>query len=268
MDTDYLQRFGGIARLYGMAGLQRLHDAHVCVVGVGGVGSWVVEALARSGVGALTLIDLDDVCITNVNRQLPALDGTVGRPKVQVLAERIALINPACQVNQVLEFVGESNAARLLDGGFHLVIDAVDRMSIKSVIIGTCFNLKIPVVTIGSAGGRRDPTLVRCADLGYSANDLLLQQVRRKLRGDYGFAKSDNGKAAPMGIPCVFSNEKPVFPRSDGTCSLEPEAGTETGLRLDCSAGFGAATHVTGAFAFAAAAEAVRLLVTAPQTTP
>ena len=268
MDTDYLQRFGGIARLYGMAGLQRLHDAHVCVVGVGGVGSWVVEALVRSGVGALTLIDLDDLCVTNINRQLPALDGTIGLPKVQVLAERAALINPACLVHQVLEFVGEANAARLLDGGFDLVIDAVDRMSIKSVIIATCVAKEIPVITVGSAGGRRDPTLVRCVDLGFSANDLLLQQVRRKLRGDYGFAKSDNGKAAPMGIASVFSNEKPVFAHSNGTCSLVPEAGTEAGLRLDCAAGFGAATHVTGAFAFAAAGEALRQLTADPRTAP
>lgn len=268
MDTDYLQRFGGIARLYGMAGLQRLHDAHVCVVGVGGVGSWIVEALARSGVGALTLIDLDDVCITNVNRQLPALEGTIGRSKVEVLAERVALINPACRVTQVLEFVSENNAARLLDGGFTLVVDAVDRMSIKAVIIGTCVARGLPVVTVGSAGGRRDPTLVRRADLGLAANDLLLQQVRRKLRQDYGFAKSDNGRAIVMNVPCVFSNEKPVFPRSDGSCSLEPEEGGEKGLRLDCSAGFGAATHVTGAFAFAAAAEAVDRLTADPQTKP
>ncbi len=260
MDTDYLQRFSGIARLYGREGLQRLHDAHVCVIGVGGVGSWIVEALARSGVGALTLIDLDDVCITNINRQLPALDGAIGKPKVQVLAERIALINPACRVQQVLEFVSEANAERLLDGGFNLVVDAVDRMSIKAAIIATCTAKQLPVVTVGSAGGRRDPTQIRSADLGFSGNDLLLQQVRRKLRADHGFAKSDNGKAILMGVPCVFSNEKPVFPHSDGTCSMEPEAGTETGLRLDCSAGFGAATHVTGAFAFAATAEAMRLL--------
>jgi tRNA A37 threonylcarbamoyladenosine dehydratase len=263
MDTDYLQRFSGIARLYGKDGLQRLHDAHVCVIGVGGVGSWIVEALARSGVGSLTLIDLDDVCITNVNRQLPALDGTIGRSKVHVLAERVGLINPACRVQQVLEFVSESNAERLLDGGFSLVIDAVDRMSIKAAIIATCTAKGLPVVTVGSAGGRRDPTQIKSADLGLSGNDPLLQQVRRKLRIDHGFAKSDNGKALLMGVPCVFSNEKPVFPHSDGSCSLEPEAGAETGLRLDCSAGFGAATHVTGAFAFAAAAEAMRLLTTA-----
>lgn len=263
MTDDYLQRFSGIARLYGSEGLRRLHDAHVCVIGVGGVGSWVVEALARSGVGALTLIDLDDVCITNVNRQLPALDGTVGLPKVQVLAQRVALINPACRVAQVLEFVSESNVERLLDTPFSFVVDAVDRMSIKSAIIGNCTLKGLPVITLGSAGGRRDPSKIKVVDLGLSGSDLLLQQVRRKLRQDYGFAKSDDGKAVVMNVPCVFSTEKPMFPRADGTCSLEQEPGTESGLRLDCSAGFGAATHLTGAFAFAAVGEVLRRLTEA-----
>ncbi|MFZ4594089.1 MAG: tRNA threonylcarbamoyladenosine dehydratase [Verrucomicrobiaceae bacterium] len=255
---SHLQRFGGIARLYGRAGLQRLHDAHVCVIGVGGVGSWVVEALARSGVGALTLIDLDDVCVTNINRQLPAMEDTIGRPKVSVLAQRVALINPECRVTEVLQFIGESNAAELLKEPFSFVVDAVDRMSIKSCIIGTCRAKGLPVITIGSAGGRREPTLIKLTDLGLSGHDLLLQQVRRKLRQDHGFPKSTDGKAIMMQVPCVFSIEKPVFAWADGTCSLEEEPGTEAGLRLDCASGFGAATHVTGAFAFAAAAHVVR----------
>ncbi len=258
MTDDYLLRFSGISRLYGSEGLRRLHDAHVCVIGVGGVGSWVVEALARSGVGALTLIDLDDVCITNVNRQLPAMDGTVGLPKVQVLAQRVMLINPACRVTQVLEFVSETNCDSLLSHGFTFVVDAVDRMSIKSAIIGNCTRKGLPVITLGSAGGRRDPSKIKVVDLGLSGSDLLLQQVRRKLRQDYGFAKSDDGKPVVMNVPCVFSTEKPMFPRADGTCSLEQEPGAESGLRLDCSAGFGAATHLTGAFAFAAVGEVLR----------
>ncbi len=257
MTEGWLQRFGGIARLYGMAGLERLSRAHVCVIGVGGVGSWIVEALVRSGIGALTLIDLDDVCITNVNRQLPALDGTIGLPKVQVLAERMALINPECKVTQVLEFVSENNASRLLAENYDFVIDAVDRMSIKAVIIAICKERGVPVFTLGSAGGRRDPSLIKVVDLGLAGHDLLLQQVRRKLRQDYGYAKSDDGKAVFMGVPCAFSTEKPMFPWADGSCSTTPEPGAETGLRLDCAAGFGAATFVTGTFAFAAASEVV-----------
>lgn len=266
MTESYLQRFGGIARLYGRAGLQRLSESHVCIIGVGGVGSWAVEALARSGVGALTLIDLDDVCVTNMNRQLPALDDTVGLAKVRVLAQRVASINPECRVTEVLQFIGENNAAELLREPFSFVVDAVDRMSIKSCIIGRCRVRQLPVITVGSAGGRRDPTLIKVMDLGLSGHDLLLQQVRRKLRQDHGFPKSTDGKALTMEVPCVFSSERPVFAWTDGTCSLEEEPGTEAGIRLDCASGFGAATHVTGAFAFAAAAYVVRAMAEATPT--
>ena len=261
VDEDYLARFGGIGRLYGTAGLAALAAARVCVVGVGGVGSWIVEALARSGIGGLTLIDLDDVCITNINRQLPALTPTIGRPKVSVLAERVRAISPHCEVREVLEFVSETNAPRLLEGPYDYVIDAVDRMSIKAVIIRTCQDLEQPVLTIGSAGGRRDPTLVKVADLGMAGRDPLLQQTRRKLRRDHGYERCNDGTAQEMGVPCVFSTEQPVFPWADGSCSVEQEPGQEPGMRLDCAVGFGAATFVTGAFAFTASAEVVRRLV-------
>ncbi len=260
LSSDYAQRFGGIARLYGRAGLQRLRDSHVCVIGVGGVGSWTVEALARSGIGALTLIDMDDVCITNTNRQLPALSETIGESKVRVLARRIASINPECLVNERIEFFTEANAQSLLEPRFSFVVDAVDRMSVKSSIISACRSRSLPVITCGSAGGRRDPTQIRTCDLGFSGHDLLLQQVRRKLRRDHGFPKSTDGRSVAMDVPCVYSTEAPVFAWSDGTCSIEEEPGTESGLRLDCAAGFGAATHITGVFGFTAAAEVVRVL--------
>jgi tRNA threonylcarbamoyladenosine dehydratase len=256
----YEQRFGGIARLYGTAGLQQLRAAHVCIIGVGGVGSWIVEALARSGVGILTLVDMDDVCITNTNRQLPALNHTVGRPKVEVLAERVAQIHPECSIHARAEFITESRAQQQLDHGFSYIIDAVDRMSVKAAIIHAAQQLHTPVLTCGSAGGRRDATQIRITDLGLAGQDPLLQQTRRKLRRDYSWPKSADGKALPMDVACVFTTEQPVFPWADGSCSTSPEPGAETGLRLDCSAGFGAATHVTGAFAFAAAGEALRAL--------
>jgi tRNA A37 threonylcarbamoyladenosine dehydratase len=262
MDSTYQQRFGGIARLYGSAALQRLRAAHICIIGVGGVGSWIVEALARTGIGALTLIDMDDVCITNINRQLPALDSTIGQLKVSVLAQRVAAINPECRVHQVPEFITPGNVERHIAPGYTCVVDAVDRMSIKAIIIATCHAQNVPVITLGSAGGRRDPTQIRVTDLGLSGNDLLLQQVRRKLRKDHGWAKSDDGRALLMGIPCVFTNERPVHAWADGTCAATPEPGTDpSGLRLDCATGFGAATHVTGAFAFAAVGEIVRSIV-------
>ena len=252
---DFADRFGGIARLYGTTGLHQLRAAHVCVVGVGGVGSWSVEALVRSGVGTLTLIDLDDVCITNINRQLPALDGTVGRPKISVLAERMKLIHPGCTIHEVPEFVTATNVSTLLAGPFDCVIDGVDRTGIKTATIAHCFQSGQPVVTVGGAGGRRDPTAVRTGDLARSIGDLLLKGVRKRLRRDHGFPK---GEFEHFGVSSIFSAEPQIFPWSDGTCRMEAEEGTS--LRLDCAAGFGAAGFVTGAFGFAAAAEAVRLI--------
>lgn len=260
MEADYTERFGGMGRLFGAAALERLRAAHVAVVGVGGVGSWTVEALARSGVGALTLIDMDDICVTNTNRQLPALSGTVGLPKVRVLAERVRAIHPGCRVTEAVEFLTESTAERLLAAEYDFVVDAVDRMSIKALILEVCRRRGLAVITSGSAGGKRDGTQARVTDLGLAGSDPLLQQVRRKLRRDHGWPSSADGRAVLMGVPCVFSPEKPVFPQADGTCAHEPEAGTEKGLRLDCAAGFGAATFVTGAFGFALAGEVVRRL--------
>ncbi|ATC66005.1 tRNA cyclic N6-threonylcarbamoyladenosine(37) synthase TcdA [Nibricoccus aquaticus] len=263
MDTtslpqDYLNRFGGVARLVGSAGLEKLHAAHVCVIGVGGVGSWAVEGLARSGVGAITMIDLDDVCVTNVNRQLPALDGTVGRPKVAVLAERVRLINPGCRVEVRTEFFTKDSAERLLGGaGFDGVIDAIDGMTQKALLIAECVRRGLRCVTVGGAGGKRDATLVRVGDLGDSHGDGLLRLVRKKLRRDHGFA---GGKGNQYGVRCVSSAEHPVYPWANGTCSTEQEPGSA--LTLDCATGFGTAVWVTAAFGFAAAQEAVGLVVT------
>jgi tRNA A37 threonylcarbamoyladenosine dehydratase len=256
--ADYLERFGGVARLFGADALARLHAAHVCVVGVGGVGSWTVEGLARSGVGALTLIDLDDVCVTNVNRQLPALDGNIGRPKISALAERVRLINPACRVEEVAEFFTETTAARLLAADFDYVVDAVDLMSHKALIIAGCRDHGLPCLTVGAAGGRRDPTQIRAGDLGDAENDLLLRQVRKRLRRDFGFLKGAAKGRMHFGVRCVWSGERPVFPWADGTCAAVAEPGSN--LKLDCATGFGTAVFVTGAFGFVAAGEVVRQL--------
>lgn len=261
MEESYQQRFGGIGRLYGVSAMEKLACSHVAVVGVGGVGSWTVEALVRSGVGRLTLIDMDDVCITNTNRQLPAQADTVGQLKVEVLRSRAQSINPSVEVRVVPEFLTPSNASRLLAGDFDHVVDAVDRMSIKALIIAESRKRDIAVVTSGSAGGRRDPTAVKTTDLGLAGVDPLLRQVRRKLRRDHGFPTSMDGSAISMGISCVFSPEKPVFPNADGTCATVPDDPMEKGLRLDCQEGFGAATFVTGVFGFALAGEVVRQIV-------
>ena len=263
MDPVDLARFGGVGRLYGRDALERLARAHVAVVGVGGVGSWTVEALARSGIGRLTLIDLDDVCITNTNRQLPAIEGETGRPKVEVLARRVRCINPACMVEPVAEFLLPGNADRLLSpaAGYDWLVDAVDRMFIKALILSKAREFRLPVLTVGGAGGRRDATQVRVTDLGRTGGDPLLRQVRRELRRSYGWLP---GAQNAYDVPAVFSSEPQIFPRNDGTVCGEPEPGGN--LRMDCAAGFGAACFVTGTFGFAAAGEIVRQIAEGSRT--
>ena len=259
--TTDIDRFGGVARLYGPEALEKLARTHVSIVGVGGVGSWIVEALARSGIGRLTLIDLDDVCITNTNRQLPAMEGEYGRPKIDVLAERVQRINPGCEVTRHHVFLTESTVADLIRPGCaDFIVDAVDRMTPKALIIAKAREAGIEVVTIGGAGGRRDPTRIRVGDLGATSGDVLLKLVRKKLRRSHGWPQ---GKGHVFGVAAVFSNEIQVYPWSDGQVCDTPEPGSN--LHMDCASGFGAACFVTGAFGFAAAGEIVRrLLIAAP----
>ena len=255
--TDPDPGFGGIARLFSKPALGRLRQAHVAVVGIGGVGSWALEALARSGVGALTLIDLDDICVSNLNRQVHALAGTVGRSKVEVMAERIQSINPACQVRAIPEFFTEANADRLLGADLSGVIDAIDNAGNKCLLIARCRERRLRLICSGGAGGRRDPTAVRSADLADASNDRLLAQVRRQLRREWGFPKAGER----WGVPCVFSLEPPVYPGLDGSiCHQKPKDPTGADLRLNCDAGLGTASFVTGAFGFAAAGLLVREL--------
>lgn len=248
----YERRFGGVGRLYGAAALERLRRAHVCVVGLGGVGSWAVEALARSGIGQLTLVDLDDVCISNVNRQIHALEGELGQPKVEAMTRRVKAINPDCLVRPVHSFFLKSNAEGLFQTRFDAVVDAIDSPSLKGLLIATCKERGIPVVVAGGAGGRQDPTAIEVIDLAFSSGDRLLQQVRRKLRRVYGFPRGDR----PFGVECVISRELPVFPTKQGCVSAERAQAAD--LRLDCSSGFGTASFVTGTFGLVAASRAVR----------
>jgi len=258
--TDLQQRFGGIERLYGAGALDRLARAHVAVVGLGGVGSWAVEALARSGVGAITLVDLDDVCVTNINRQLPALDDTIGRPKAEVLAERVRAINPACRVTARIEFFTEGTAGPLLAGErFDYVIDAIDALKNKALLIARCRAADIRVITCGGAGGRRDATGVRVDDLAFTHRDPLLRYVRKKLRARHGFPRDVE---QPFGVPAVYTQEMPLYPQVDGTVCETPVVGEDTGI--NCASGLGAAAFVTGAFGFAAAGVVVGALVAPP----
>jgi tRNA A37 threonylcarbamoyladenosine dehydratase len=250
--NQYQRRFGGLGRLFGAAGLDRLSRAHVCVVGLGGVGSWAVEALARSGVGELTLVDLDDVCISNVNRQLHALDGELGKPKAEVMARRVQAINPDCVLHPLQAFFVKSNAEEILQTRFDAVLDAIDALSLKCLLIAMCRERGIPILTAGGAGGRRDPTAIEVTDLAFSSHDRLLQGVRRKLRQEHGFPRGDR----PFGVECVLSREQVVYPSKDGSVCTDRAASSD--LRLDCNSGFGTASFVTGAFGLVAASRIVQ----------
>jgi len=248
-------RFAGVARLFGTAGLARLRRARVAVIGLGGVGSWTAEALLRSGVGHLTLVDLDDVCVTNVNRQLHALPETAGKPKVDAMAARLLSIVPDAEVVTETAFFTAASAERLLAHGFDAVADAIDGLAAKALLIASVQSRGGLVVTSGGAGGRQGALPVEVADLGAVQSDPLLRYVRKRLRRDYGYP---HGEGVWFGVPAVFSREAPVYPWADGTCAAEAEPGSS--LRLDCATGFGTAAFVTGAFGLAMAGEIVRRL--------
>jgi tRNA A37 threonylcarbamoyladenosine dehydratase len=253
MDTsDHGRRFGGIERLYGAGSLARLGEAHVCVIGIGGVGSWAVEALARSGVGRLTLVDLDHVAESNVNRQVHALEATLGQAKVLAMQERIAQINPECRVECIEEFTTEENVSTLLPS-CDAVIDCIDQVRAKAALVAHCRRMKLHVVTTGGAGGRTDPTRIRIDDLARTMQDALASKLRAKLRKDYGFTRDAKKK---FGVPCVFSDEQKSRLAEADFCDVD-----ERGLHgLNC-AGYGSSVAVTAGFGFAAAAHCLGILL-------
>lgn len=264
--SDYSLRFGGIARLYGQHGAHVLNNAHFCVIGIGGVGSWVAEALARNGVGNITLIDLDDICITNINRQIHALTETIGESKVDVMGERIKQINPACQVTTIEDFITVENLSSLLNEHYDYVIDAIDSVDIKTRLIAHCKRNKLPIITIGGAGGQVDPSKIAITDLSKTYQDPLLAKVKNQLRREFNFPRADLPKTSKrkFAIDAVFSTEQLRYPTDLGEVCLAKPAVTEDGntaMRLDCSGGFGATTHVTATFAFFAVGRAIDKLL-------
>jgi tRNA A37 threonylcarbamoyladenosine dehydratase len=255
------ERFAGIERLYGTGSVATLARAHVCVIGVGGVGSWAAEALARSGVGQLTLIDADEVCVSNTNRQLHALDGQFGQSKVAVMATRARAINPAIELDAIERFLTPSTLDELLDRGYDLVLDACDAFRVKLETIAWCRRRKLPIVSVGSAGGRTDPTQIRVRDLSRTEHDAMFSLIRKKLRSDFHFPRNPDRY---FGVSAVYSLQNVQYPQADGTVCGQRPAGGES-LNLACGGGLGAATHVTGAFAFAAVGKALeKLLAPAP----
>ncbi|QJQ05991.1 tRNA threonylcarbamoyladenosine dehydratase [Undibacterium piscinae] len=271
IDIDYERRFGGVARLYGAVALERFKHAKVCIVGVGGVGSWVVEALARSAIGHLTMIDLDNVAESNVNRQLQATSETLGKAKVTALAERIYQINPFCQVREVEDFVTPENLDEMIGAqGFDYVIDAIDSVKAKTALIAYCRQRSIPLITIGAAGGQTDPCKIEIRDLSRTEQEPLLALVRKRLRQNYGFPRGSKSK---FGIDAVFSMEALTMPETAEVCEVDTSAGTGTNAGanagvtgLNC-AGFGSSIVVTASFGLAAAAQVLRNLAAAAKAT-
>ncbi|MBI5109558.1 MAG: tRNA threonylcarbamoyladenosine dehydratase [Rhodocyclales bacterium] len=254
--SDHERRFGGIERLYGAGALARARGAHVTVIGIGGVGSWAAEALARSGIGRLTLIDLDHVAESNINRQVQALGTTLGAAKVLAMRERILAINPECTVACVEEFIDEQNIAGLLPA-CDAVIDAIDQVRAKAALIAHCRRTGLRIVTTGGAGGRTDPTRIEVIDLARTTQDALASRVRAKLRKDYGFSRDPKRK---FGVDCVFSPEQAL--RSAGACATPEAMEFDAGAGLNC-AGYGSSVAVTAGFGFAAAARVLTAILPA-----
>ena len=259
MTNTLQERFAGIDRLHGRGAAAKLASSSACLVGLGGVGSWLAEALARSAVGRLVLIDADDVCLSNTNRQSHALDGQYGRLKADVLAERCHAINPRIDIEVVPQFLVPGNMEALLDRGHGIVLDACDSLRTKLEMTAWCRRRKQPLVVCGSAGGRTDPTLVRVRDLSRTEHDAMLALVRKRLRAEHGFPRNPDRY---FGVPAVYSLENVRYPQPDGTtCGVRPKLEPAAALKLDCGGGLGATAHVTGTFAFAMAARAVATLL-------
>ncbi|MCA3218239.1 MAG: tRNA threonylcarbamoyladenosine dehydratase [Burkholderiales bacterium] len=251
--ADLARRFGGVARLYGDAAVLRFASAHVAVIGIGGVGSWAAEAIARSGIGTITLVDIDHIAESNTNRQIHALGDAYGMAKVEAMGARIRAINPAARLNLVDEFVTTDNAAALLARGFDVVIDSIDQVQAKAALITQCRAMRVPVFTCGAAGGRVDPTRIRTDDLARVQGDPLLAKLRYRLRREHGFpAESASGRVRKFGVTAVYSDEpvrKPV-----AACAAD---GAPHGLSC---AGYGSSVTVTAPMGFAAAAVALATL--------
>ncbi|MCL1092176.1 tRNA cyclic N6-threonylcarbamoyladenosine(37) synthase TcdA [Shewanella kaireitica] len=266
LSDAYLNRFAGIGRLYGQQALHCFAQSHVVVVGIGGVGTWVAESLARSGVGQITLIDLDDICVTNTNRQAHTLKETIGESKVEVMAQRLKQINPECVVNEVEDFITVDNLAEYFlgkkaGGDLDYVVDCIDAVKPKTALIAWCKRQKLPIITVGGAGGQSDPTQVQVTDLAKTYQDPLLAKVRNLLRREYNFSKN---VARRFGIEAVFSTEQLVYPQTDGSvCNTKATA--DGNMRMDCASGFGAVTVVTGTFGFVAVSRVLSKLAAKAQ---
>lgn len=250
------RRFSGVENVYGKAALERFRAAHVCVIGLGGVGSWAVEALARSAIGRLTLIDLDNIAVSNINRQIHALDDTIGVPKVEAMRARIASINPQCRVDLVEDFITAENLGDRVSCEYNHVIDCIDNFRVKAALAHHCKRNKIKLVITGGAGGQLDPRQIRIADLSRTEHDPLLSKVRKLLRQDYGFSRNLKRR---FDIPCIYSHEQLAWPGGNGETTADKSTSPST-TGLNCETGLGSAVTVTASFGLFAASHVLRML--------
>ena len=253
LSEPYLARFSGLGRIYGMSALPHLQQAHFCIVGVGGVGSWSAEAAARSGIGHITLIDHDDIESSNTNRQIHTLQSTLGQSKVEALAERLRQINPECECHAIDDLVTRGNLQSFNFKQYDYVIDAIDHVQFKMSLIHYLRRNKIRFVSTGGAGGLTDPTCIEVNDLTRSYNDPLLAKVRSNLRYQLDYSRNPKRR---YGIDCVFSTQQPLYPAADGSVSFA-KPGTSNQTTLDCATGLGSFVAVTACFGMTAVSHAI-----------
>lgn len=243
-DDEYERRFAGVEKIYGDEAFRQYEHSHVVVIGIGGVGSWAVEALARTGIAELTIIDMDVVAASNINRQLPAMSSTLGREKIEVMAERCHSINPRIKINLVDDYLTPENVKELLENKPDVVLDCIDDVKAKLALMLHCRFNKIPLIVSGGAGGKLDPLKIRVADLSKTEQDPMLAKLRSQLRAK-GICKKPKEK---FGITCVYSIDNPF-----STADVCPSAGLRCG-------GYGSAVVVTSSFAMVAVSEVLKKL--------
>lgn len=235
-----MEGFQAVERIYGDNAIALLNQKNILIIGLGGVGSWALETIVRSGIGKVTIVDLDEVCISNTNRQLQALSSTIGMSKVSVLKSRARDINPDCHINAIEDFYTPTNSNEILKDKFDYIIDCIDSVQSKAHLIFTARELKLPIISVGGAGGKKDFSQIRIDDLNRSYNDKLLMQLRKKLKKDYGFTKFSKKK---FNIPCIFSPEDVII----------QETNVQNFKGRNCQNSLGSLMHVTAIFGIKAA---------------
>jgi len=256
MDSEYSRRFAGIQRLYGQKAFSKITNSHVCVIGIGGVGSWVAESLARSAIGQITLIDLDHIAESNINRQIHSLNETLGQSKILAMQERILSINPNCETNLIDDHISIENIPKIFNQHFDFIVDCIDQFRIKAELIHYCRSNKRKLITIGGAGGRVDPMHIKVADLARAEGDALLAKIRKQLRTHHGFSRNLHRR---FDIPCVYSTEQLRYPTDDSEISTDKNQCTNLS-GLNCANGFGSLTAVTASFGMIASAYVLNYL--------